>query len=67
MKKNKNFAKRGSRKKVIIWTIIAMLLWILGFYLYTTYQNIEIKESNYEITKTRFHSRRTNCGIRRKK
>ncbi len=28
-----------------------MFLWVFGFYLYTTYQNIEINPSNYETTK----------------
>ena len=32
--------------------IIAICLWIFGFYLYTTYQNIEIKPSEYETTRT---------------
>ena len=37
---------------VIITVTILMILWIFGFYLYVTYQNIEINYSNYEATKT---------------
>lgn len=44
--------KMSNEKKVFITLIIAILLWIFGFYLYTTYQNIEINPSNYETTKT---------------
>lgn len=43
--------KMSNQKKVIITVILAMALWIFGFYLYTTYQNIEINPSNYEATK----------------
>lgn len=42
----------SNRKKVMITFIIAMVVWIFIFYLYTTYQNIEINPSNYETTKT---------------
>ena len=44
--------KTNSRKKVILTTIPILIVWVLAFYLYTTYQNIEIKPSNYEATKT---------------
>ena len=44
--------KMSNRKKVMITFIIAMVVWIFIFYLYTTYQNIEINPSNYETTKT---------------
>ena len=44
--------RRNTRKKIIITAIILILLWILGFYLYTTYQNIEINPQNYETQKT---------------
>ena len=44
--------RRNTRKKIIITAIILILLWILGFYLYTTYTNIEIKTSDYETQKT---------------
>lgn len=45
--------KMSNRKKVSIISVLAMALWIFMFYLYTTYQNIEINPSNYETTKTR--------------
>ncbi len=44
--------KTNSRKKVILTTIPILIVWIFAFYLYTTYQNIEITPSNYETTKT---------------
>lgn len=40
------------RKKIIAIFIIAIIIWISGFYLYTTYQKIEITPSNYETSKT---------------
>lgn len=49
MKKNK---KMSNQKKVIIAVILALALWLFGFYLYITYQNIEINPSNYETTRT---------------
>ena len=33
--------------KVIFVTLFLILLWIFGFYLYTTYKNIEVKEGSY--------------------
>ena len=51
MKKRKKYTKKSIRKKVVITSIILILLWIFGFYLYTTYQNIEVTPSNYETTK----------------
>ena len=51
MKKRRKYTKKSNRKKVVITSIILILLWIFGFYLYTTYQNIEITPSNYETTK----------------
>ena len=39
-------------KKVIITFIILLIFWILGFYIYFTYQKIEVKEPNYEASKT---------------
>lgn len=42
----------SNRKKVITISVLAMALWIFMFYLYTTYQNIEINPSNYETTRT---------------
>lgn len=43
---------KTSARKIIIVTSIILLLWILGFYLYVTYNNIEIYDSNYTATKT---------------
>ncbi len=40
--------KMSNLKKVIISFIIAIIIWIFGFYLYITYQNIEVSPSNYE-------------------
>ena len=51
MKKRKKYTKKSIKKKVIITSIILILLWIFGFYLYTTYQNIEVTPNNYETTK----------------
>lgn len=51
MKKNKK-RKMSNLKKVTITFIILLIFWILGFYIYFTYQNIEIKEPNYETSKT---------------
>ena len=42
MRRNKNKSKR-----IIFVAIFLIFIWIFGFYLYTTYQNIEINESNY--------------------
>lgn len=39
------------RKKIIAIFIITIIIWITGFYLYTTYQKIEINPSNYETKK----------------
>ena len=39
-------------QKIIITTITLILLWLLGFYLYVTYNNIEIYDSNYTTQKT---------------
>ena len=44
--------KMSNLKKVILTFIILLLAWIFGFYLYTTYQNIEIEPQNYETQKT---------------
>ncbi len=51
MKKNKR-KKMTNLKKVTITFVILLIFWILGFYIYFTYQNIEIKEPNYEASKT---------------
>ena len=44
--------KMSNLKKVILTFIILLLAWIFGFYLYTTYQNIEIEPQNYKTQKT---------------
>lgn len=44
--------RKNTRKKIIITAIILILLWVLGFYLYTIYTKIEIKTSDYETQKT---------------
>ena len=51
MRRNFNKRKKGT-KKIIITAILLIILWVLGFYLYVTYNNIEIYESNYTTTKT---------------
>ena len=44
--------KMSNGKKVLITFFLLIFLWIFGFYLYTTYKNIEINPSNYEATRT---------------
>ena len=51
MRKSKR-RKMSNLKKVIITFIILLIFWILGFYIYFTYQKIEVKEPNYEASKT---------------
>lgn len=43
--------KCSNRKKVTTISIILIILWILGFYLYITYQKIEIQDNSYTATK----------------
>ena len=43
--------KKNKSKKIIYVSVILIFIWIFGFYLYTTYQNIEIKENNYTAEK----------------
>lgn len=50
MRKSKK--RKSTTKKIIITTIISLLLWIIGFYIYVTYNNIEIYDSNYTAEKT---------------
>lgn len=47
--KKKN--RKNNKRKVITIAIIAIFLWITGFYLYITYQNIEIDDTNYDTTR----------------
>ena len=53
MKKRKKYTKKSIKKKEIITSIILILLWIFAFYLYITYQNIEVTPSNYVATRTK--------------
>ena len=39
--------KKSNLKKVVFTAGILMILWIFAFYLYITYQNIEIKDQSY--------------------
>ena len=44
--------RKSSGKKIMITMIVLLLLWILGFYVYITYNNIEIYDSNYTAQRT---------------
>lgn len=44
--------KMSNLKKVLLTFFLLVLIWIFIFYLYTTYKNIEIDESNYIAEKT---------------
>ena len=44
--------RKNKKKKIILTAVFLIILWVLGFYLYITYNNIEIKSSNYETQKT---------------
>ena len=43
--------RMSKKKKIIITFIIMLLLWIFGFYLYVTYQNIDINQNSYTASK----------------
>jgi S1-C subfamily serine protease len=43
--------RKNNGKKIFIITLLIIALWILGIYMFITYQNIEI-DSNYEASKT---------------
>ncbi|MCI8471286.1 MAG: hypothetical protein HFJ35_07555 [Clostridia bacterium] len=43
--------KISNQRKVIIIAILAIIVWISVFYLYITYNNIEVKDNNYEATR----------------
>ena len=45
--------KWSNRKKVTTISMLLILLWIFGFYLYITYQKIEIQDNSYTATKTK--------------
>ncbi len=49
--KRKRLKKTNPKKKITIISILIVLLWIFGFYIYNTYRNIEINNQNYETTK----------------
>ena len=53
LKKRKKYTKKSIKKKVIITSIILIFLWVFAFYLYITYQNIEVMPSNYEARRTK--------------
>lgn len=44
--------KMSNLKKVLLTFFLLILIWIFIFYLYTTYKNIEIDESNYIAERT---------------
>ena len=44
--------RKNTKKKITITAIIVAILWLFGFYIYVTYSKIEIKNENYEATKT---------------
>lgn len=48
----KNNKKKSTGKKILFTMIILLIIWILGFYVYVTYNNIEIYDSNYTAQKT---------------
>ena len=50
--KNLKMKKKKSPTKFIILAIIAIALWIFGFYVYFTYQKIEINNQGYTATRT---------------
>ena len=44
-------AKRRDNKKVIIISILLIILWVIGWYMFNTYNNKEIKQGNYNTTR----------------
>ena len=44
--------KKSTGKKILFTMIIILIIWILGFYVYVTYNNIEIYDSNYTTQRT---------------
>ena len=44
--------KKSTGKKILFTMIIILIIWILGFYVYVTYNNIEIYNSNYTTQRT---------------
>ncbi len=43
--------KMSNKRKALTLFTIAIILWIFGFYLYITYEKIEVSPSNYETTR----------------
>lgn len=39
--------RKNKLKRIIFISLFLIFVWIFGFYLYTTYQNIEINEGSY--------------------
>ena len=46
---NKEKRPNKNLRKVVKITLVLLFLWFLGIYVYSMYQDIEIKSSNYEI------------------
>ena len=44
--------KKSTGRKILFTMIIILIIWILGFYVYVTYNNIEIYDSNYTTQRT---------------
>ena len=49
--KRKRLKKPNAKKRITAIAIATIILWILAFYIYTTYTNIEIQPQNYETQK----------------
>lgn len=47
----RNKKKKSYKKKVLVTFIILITIYLLGFYLYVTYNNIEIDDKKYETSK----------------
>lgn len=48
----KNIKRKSNLKKVLIIFLIIIILSILGYYMYVTYNKIEIKDNNYQAERT---------------
>ncbi len=48
----RNNKRNKGAKKIVITMIILLIVWLLGFYLYVTYNNIEIYDANYVTERT---------------
>ncbi len=47
----KKIKRNKKQKKIITGAIIAIIIWTIAVYLYNTYNNIEINQTNYETSK----------------